>query len=242
MPEPGPAKETIKCPYCAQPNTLESEFCWACFQKLHIPKEVKLDQKINRDLNRLAGGAVPEVAAAPELPGSSANPGLVFWGRLMLVCGLTLFYLQWLKDAKHFSFIDHVNLAFHEAGHIFLGFFGEFIKTAGGTVFQLLLPAVCGVHLLRRDNRLGWQLCLFWVGENFLNISMYAGDAIAQELPLVGGGVHDWTYLLTEMHLIAHTEGTGRFIFWTGSAMIFASLCLIGYDAFTLRPFKTTTD
>jgi len=52
---------------------------------------------------------------------------------------------------------------------------------------------------------------------------MYAADAIKQELPLVGGGVHDWTYLLTETHLIAHTEGTAKVIFWTGSAIIFCS-------------------
>ncbi|MBI4802652.1 MAG: hypothetical protein HY796_09045 [Elusimicrobia bacterium] len=129
-----------------------------------------------------------------------------------------------------------VNLAFHEAGHIFLGFFGEFIRTLGGTLSQVLIPSACAVHFLRRGSRLGAQLCLFWVGENLLNISIYAGDAIKQELPLVGGGCHDWTYLLTEMELIAHTEGTARVIFWAGSAVIFYSLYLIGNDAFKPRP------
>ena len=60
------------------------------------------------------------------------------------------------------------------------------IPVGGGTIFQLLFPAVCGVHLWRQGSRLGWQLCLFWFGENLLNISVYSGDAISQALPLVG--------------------------------------------------------
>lgn len=160
------------------------------------------------------------------------------WGRLALAAALFLFYLRWFKVENYFSALDHVNLAFHEAGHLFLGFFGRFIMMLGGTIFQLLIPAVCAVHLLRRDSRLGWQLCVFWFGENLLNISVYAGDAIRQALPLVGGGEHDWTYLLTVTHLIAHTTATAKAIFLAGSAVIFWSLYLIGRDgaALLLKP------
>ncbi len=105
-------------------------------------------------------------------------------------------------------------------------------KSTGGTLFQLLVPAVCLVHLLRRGANLGWQLCLFWLGENLLNISIYAGDAVKQELPLVGGGEHDWTYLLTELGLIAHTTGTAKAVFFAGSAVIFLSFYFICSDAF----------
>ncbi|MBU2575128.1 MAG: hypothetical protein KKH28_13735 [Elusimicrobia bacterium] len=235
MPETAPPGEKFKCPYCGQPNMLESEFCWACYKKLQIPKEARLESEIKRDLNRLGGSAVLKAAAAQDAPAGAAKPGFASWGRMALVCGLFVFYLQWFKHENYSSFLDNVNLAFHEAGHIFLGFFGEFIGTAGGTIFQLLFPAICLFHFFRRGQRLGWQLCLFWLGENFLNISIYVGDAIKQELPLVGGGVHDWTYLLTEMGLIAHTEGTARVIFWAGSAIIFYSLYLIGNDAFKSR-------
>jgi len=222
--------EKIKCPYCGRNNFPESEICWACYKNIHIPKEAKTESGITRDLKQTAGTTDAETA-----PAGSANPGLAFWGRIALICGLSAFYLQWLKHDKYSPFLDLVNLAFHEAGHIFLGFFGEFIMTLGGTLFQLIIPAVCAVHFLRRENKLGWQLCLFWIGENFLNISIYAGDAIKQELPLVGGGVHDWTYLLTKMDLIAHTEGTARFIFCIGSVIIFSSIYLITSDAFRQR-------
>ena len=232
MAEADPTTEKINCPYCGQPNTLESELCWACYKQLHIPKEARLESKTNRDLKRMAGPAGAATAPAEDAAEGSGKSPLAFWGRLALVCGLFFFYLQWIKDPDHYSFLDLVNLAFHEAGHIFLGFFGEFIKVSGGTIFQLLIPSACAGQFLRQENRLGWQLCLFWAGENFLNISSYAGDAIKQELPLVGGGCHDWTYLLTELHLIAHTEGTAKVIFSTGSLIIFTSLYLITRDAF----------
>ena len=103
---------------------------------------------------------------------------------------------------------------------------------SGGTIFQLLVPVLCGFHFWRQSNRLGWQLCLFWFGENLLNISIYAGDAIKQALPLVAGGVHDWTYLLGKTGLIVYTRGVGRTIFAAGSAIIFFALISVAWDGF----------
>jgi hypothetical protein len=37
-------------------------------------------------------------------------------------------------------------------------------------------------------------------------------DAQAQELPLVGGGEHDWAYLLDEWGLLEHDQAVGRFV------------------------------
>jgi len=39
-------------------------------------------------------------------------------------------------------------------------------------------------------------VALWWVAQNLWNISVYVKDARAEELPLVGGGEHDWNYLL----------------------------------------------
>ena len=224
------APDKFKCPYCGETNSLESEYCWACYKNLRVPREVRAEASAEKIL---AGAAR---AKDPADPGTEAGVRgnfvpAAFWGRLALIAGLFVFYLQWLRQENYFSVLDYVNLAFHEAGHQFLGFFGRFIMMSGGTIFQLLLPAVCAVHLLRQENRLGWQLCVFWFGENLLNISIYAADAINQELPLVGGGEHDWTYLLTETHLIAHTPATAKAIFLAGSAIIFSSFFFIGRDA-----------
>jgi len=113
---------------------------------------------------------------------------------------------------------------------------GQFINFASGTIFQLLIPTICLFHFKRKGSNLGWQLCLFWIGQNFLNISIYIGDAIRQVLPLVGGGVHDWTYLLTAMGLIAHTHFIAKIIFLIGSAIIFLNFYFIANDAMKHKP------
>jgi len=236
--------EKQKCPYCGEANFQESEFCWACYKNLRVPEETRDEQKSAEDLTRLGDDTANRIhvglkdRTAANNSNSSQdntlpqNSGTKFsaYGRLTLTAGLFIFYHQWIRKENYFSFLDFINLAFHEAGHLFLGFFGRFIMMMGGTIFQLMIPAACAVHLWRQDNRIGWQLCVFWFGESLLNISIYAGDAINQALPLVGGGEHDWTYLLTVTHLIAHTPATAKVIFLTGSAIIFWSLYLIARD------------
>lgn len=224
--------DNVPCPYCGAGNPPDGVLCGVCQKKLLIPPEVRAEAGTRRLLREAAGGA-GDVSG-----GTAARPAHRLWGRAALIAALALFYSRWLSRENYFSFLDFVNLAVHEAGHLFLGFFGRFIMMLGGTLFQLLLPAVCLFHLLRRGANIGWQLCLFWIGESLLNISIYAGDAIRQELPLVGGGEHDWTYLLTATGLIAHTEGVARFIFFCGSAVIAASLWLIARDALAREPYE----
>lgn len=231
MENPDEIPDNVKCPYCGADNAPDSVFCGACFKKLQIPGEIRAAFKAQKIIAASSG----VLAALGE---TSGRPASRLWGRLALISGLFFFYTRWLANENYFSPLDFVNLPFHEAGHIFLGFFGRFIMMSGGTIFQLLIPAVCLFHLKRRGSNLGWQLCLFWIGESLLNISIYAGDAIKQALPLVGGGEHDWTYLLTELGLIAHTQATARLIFLLGSAVIFYSFWLIGRDAVNREPLK----
>ncbi len=227
------SSDTAACPYCGAGNPLDNEFCGACYKNLHIPAGVRAEAKVRK---LMSGTRARSAASAAE-----SRPAVRLWARALLVAGLFLFYLQWFKKENYFSPLDFVNLGFHEAGHIFLGFFGRFIMFLGGTLFQLLVPAVCLLHLKRRGANLGWQLCLFWLGENLLNISIYAGDAIKQTLPLVGGGEHDWTYLLTETGLIAHPAGVAGVIFLAGSAVIFLSFWFIGLDALAREPLELGT-
>lgn len=225
--------DTVNCPYCGAGNAPDSEFCGACYKKLHIPAEVRAAVKAGKLIAAASGGLPP---IAPE-PGA-ARPASRLWARVIIISGLFLFYTRWLGKENYFSPLDFVNLAFHEAGHVFLNFFGRFISMLGGTIFQLLIPAVCLVHLKRRGANLGWQLCLFWIGQSLLNVSIYAGDSIKQALPLVGGGEHDWNYLLGELGLLPHTDGVAKFIFLCGSAVIFYSLSLIARDAKTREPIE----
>lgn len=100
-------------------------------------------------------------------------------------------------------FLDWLNLAFHEAGHIFLLPFGETLHFLGGTLFQLAIPAGVGAHfLLRKESPFGAALCGWWLGENFLGISVYMADARDLALPLVGGGENDWNHLFYQWGLL----------------------------------------
>lgn len=227
--------EHFNCPYCGAHNSIESELCGVCLKHLRVPPE---ERALARARRVLAGAGEPKPAVAAALEAAGEKPAHRLWGRAALIAGLFIFYLQWLREEKHFALIDYVNLAFHEAGHVFFGFFGRFIMMLGGTITQLLIPALCLLQLRRKGANLGWQLCLFWLGQNLLNVSIYAADAIKQELPLVGGGEHDWTYLLTELGLIAHPAGVGRAIFLLGTAVIFYSFWLIGRDAQARAPYE----
>jgi hypothetical protein len=112
--------------------------------------------------------------------------------------GLALFLvLLATREQGFFPVIDHANLAFHEAGHVILRFLGPTASLYGGTLGQLAMPAVAAGAFWRRSDPLGFALAGVWLFENFLNIARYVGDARAQALPLVGGGVHDWALILS---------------------------------------------
>jgi hypothetical protein len=118
--------------------------------------------------------------------------------------------------------LDYINLPFHEFGHLFFGLFGENIGIWGGTIFQLIVPL--GIFLsfyLRRDTQ-GVTFSGFWFGENLLNISVYIADARKMELPLVGGGDHDWNIILTGLHLLTYDTIIGNIVKVSGWLIMFS--------------------
>jgi hypothetical protein len=99
--------------------------------------------------------------------------------------------------------LDNANLAIHEAGHPIIGLFSNRLMVYGGTIFQLLFPLIFAGHFWRERHSLGWSICLAWFGENLLNVGRYMADARAHELPLVGGGEHDWTEIFSRWGVLA---------------------------------------
>lgn len=101
-------------------------------------------------------------------------------------------------------FLDPLNVLIHEAGHLCFFFLGESLHAAGGTLMQMLLPATLVFHFWQYHTRLGMQVSLLWLGQNFLNISVYAADARVQSLDLLNGRTHDWSYLLDRLGLLEY--------------------------------------
>ena len=57
-----------------------------------------------------------------------------------------------------------------------------------------------------------------------MEISVYVKDARALELPLVGGGEHDWAYILGELGLIHRDQAIGDVIFAIGVLLFIISI------------------
>lgn len=115
--------------------------------------------------------------------------------------------------------LDSANLAFHEAGHLIFGILGETLGLYGGTLGQLVFPITAIVVFWRREQALGLSLAGVWFFENCLNIARYMADAHAQELPLVGGGEHDWWLIFSHWGALAQDTriaGMLEIIAWLG--------------------------
>jgi len=146
--------------------------------------------------------------------------------KLALTALLAVYGIFIIFSPGHYSIIDSVDLAIHEAGHVFLGPFGELIGFLGGTLFQLIVPLTFFGYFVYQANWYAASVLLWWVAQNLWNISVYVKDARALELPLVGGGEHDWAYLLGELGLLHRDQAIGDTIFATGVLIFVVSIAL----------------
>lgn len=125
-------------------------------------------------------------------------------------------------------FMDLVNLAFHEAGHLFLTPFGETLHFLGGSLGQVFVPALLIAYFLFwRPSLTGAAFCTWWLGESLVNVAYYMADARELAMPLVGGGVHDWNWIFYRFDLLDEpsvklisgvTHGTGVVVMLAGLA------------------------
>ena len=156
-----------------------------------------------------------------NLPTVGAKGLLLF---LIAVWSLSFLFASVQSNVVGRSFMHLINLPFHEAGHIIFSPFGRFIQVLGGTLGQLLMPAVCAaVLLLHTRDAFGAAMALWWLAESFMDIAPYINDARALNLILLGGvtgkevaDYHDWEYLLGSLgllrmdHILAWlAQGTG---------------------------------
>jgi len=141
------------------------------------------------------------------------------WGAVAAGAFILFATRGWFRD--WLWLLDGVALAIHEAGHPIFGLLGvRFLTVAGGTIFQLGFPIAFAVDFRRRHQPRSSDACVAWAGHNLLHIGRYAADARAQVLPLVGGGEHDWTYMLAEVGLLRHDLLVGQLFDFAGCALI----------------------
>jgi len=154
---------------------------------------------------------------------------LIFYG---------LFLLHAARSADGFLILDHVNLVIHEAGHFFFTWFGYTIMILGGTLGELLVPALICVYFFWRRETSGLAFASFWFFENFLYIGRYMADARTLSLPLVGSGDHDWEILFGQWNVLQYDQKIGNFtreLGWLGMLVTVAWFTWFALRADTSR-------
>ena len=145
---------------------------------------------------------------------------------------LALFSIYFLDIAfryeNNWCFVDGMNIWIHEAGHFLFMIFGnDFLTIAGGTIMQLLMPAAFIGYFYHTNQKFSAALTFFWLGESFVNVSVYMADAVDMVLPLIGGGGtegHDWHNMFTMLGLLPYTETLAAATRMLGALIIFVAI------------------
>jgi hypothetical protein len=145
------------------------------------------------------------------------------WIASLIILPIGLFLI--FNKGEFIFILDHLNLLFHEGGHGIFSFFGKFIYTLGGTLMQIIIPSLFIFYFYTNNQRVGIQLSMIYLAENLMNISVYASDARAQRLPLIGKGTyHDWTFLLNRINLLEYDQYIGNVFYYSAIVIILIAL------------------
>jgi hypothetical protein len=157
----------------------------------------------------------------------------------LIVAVLLAAYFLWIAyDPMQGSFLDNVDLPVHETGHLLFRVLGEFMGIAGGSLFQVIFPAVFVGYFIWQRSYYSAAIVLLWVGQSILNVWVYASDAVVMQLVLTSGwtgaegSFHDWNYLLTETGLLGSTKTIAGLIRFAGTLTILAASVAAVYFSF----------
>jgi hypothetical protein len=132
-------------------------------------------------------------------------------------------------DLPNLLWLTHLILLYiHEAGHFFFSVFGRTISILGGSLMQILVPAVWYSVALRERSSLS-HAAMFFTGVSIVDVSIYVKDADVLQLPLIGGlsiAHHDWRNLLREWEMLGSAFVLGELLFWIGMGIAAAGIVL----------------
>jgi len=177
---------------------------------------------------------LPAQAQLPVLMGEALlTLVLVVWG-MWFIAG------DWRNGDAGNSLLHGANLAFHEFGHLLFRPLGEWMMFLGGSLFQCLVPVILGgAFLLREGKPYAAAACLWWLGQNFIDLAPYIGDARTMDLPLIGewneemvefrSERHDWHNLLEPLGLLEWDHGLAALAHWSGALLMLAAWAWMGW-------------
>jgi hypothetical protein len=185
------------------------------------------------------------VAVVPERVDPIAFGGRALTWLVLLLWGAWFVLQPWHSEAVMASFLHRPDLVFHEAGHVLFVPFGRWMTYLGGSATQCLIPALCVLHFLARRSPFSAAVCLWWFGQNFVDLSPYIGDARALDLSLVGewnedmvsvrAARHDWRQLLAPLGLLEWDRTLGAAAGVFGRAVMVLACAWSGWLLLRMR-------
>jgi len=166
----------------------------------------------------------------------------ISYPKLIFAALMSLYFISVAYAPLNGSFLDLVDLPIHETGHLVFRLFGEFMSIAGGSLFQVIVPAVFVGYFVRYEKYYSAGIVLFWVGQSILNVFVYANDAVVMQLVLTSGmtgsegSFHDWNYLLTQTGLIRSTGVVAAMIRLCGTLTIITAMAVSVYYSIFSQP------
>ncbi len=217
------------CPKCGIENQDGAVACIRCGV---------IFAKIKPDLSPIERVPIREqIANSPSQVVEPDNSFVVPKAVLLAAMAFYAFRLLSHPIASNFageSFLHLVNLPFHEAGHVIFSPFGRLIQVMGGTLGQLLIPAIVCVSFFLRRDRYAAAVGLWWLGESMVDVAPYADDARAGQLPLLGGvtgseveDYHDWEVILGRLGILSWDHTVAKF-FFIGGGLVMAAAIVLG--------------
>ena len=158
--------------------------------------------------------------------------------KLIFAVLLSVYFLWIAWDPMQGSFLDNVDLPIHEFGHLLFRILGEFMGIAGGSLFQVIFPAVFVGYFVWQRSFYSAAIVSLWVGQSILNVWVYAADAVVMQLVLTSGSTgaegsfHDWNYLLSHFGLLGSTKTVAGIIRFIGTSTIIISSVFSVYYSF----------
>ncbi len=142
--------------------------------------------------------------------------------KILSVLLVSAYFIYYINSYTEWHFLDSVNLIFHEAGHTIFFFLGNFFRVLAGSWFQISLPLFISIYFYWNQQFVSASMCLMWVGQNMMNVSIYVKDAILMQLPLLGGDsvIHDWNFILNELNLLKFTPDIASIFYYCGILFI----------------------
>ena len=252
-----------KCGYVRQPGDTclpgECQSCGVIFEK-YFRRQVRfIDSTRILEAPHLPPPPSARERLATLMLDTPERPDVVLvWGRALVYAGSVAWGLwfivqPWRDGAVMGSFLHNVDLPFHEFGHVLFRPLGHWMMLLGGSLFQCLLPLLlAGYFLFRQRQPFAASICLWWCGQNFIDLAPYIGDARALELPLTGEWNedvvelrperHDWHNLLAPLGLLPYDHRLAKLSKFFGALMMLAAWIwgglLLQHQAKTLERFN----